>query len=250
MSSINDSQPGIKLENLTWKEAESLLNQDSVVVIPLGAQSKEHGLHLPLNNDWLMAEKLTERILEKLPVVVAPTVNYNYYPAMVDYPGSVSLSEKTACHLIIEIVESLAQFGPRNFYVLNTGISTLKVLNTAKESLSKKELLLTYTNLAVILEPAKRQLEEQEGGSHADEIETSIMLALAPDIVNLDLAEPDFHGNKPGPLRRTKDKPGVYSPTGSWGDPTKASLKKGEILLTKLVDGIVDDINNIFNNIK
>ena len=63
---------GILLENLTWPEAEKVLTPDTVIVIPLGAESKEHGPHLKLKNDFLIAEYLKKRVLESSNVVVAP----------------------------------------------------------------------------------------------------------------------------------------------------------------------------------
>jgi Creatinine amidohydrolase len=87
----------VLLETLSWDEAEQILTSDTVVVIALGAESKEHGRHLQLNNDFLMAEYLKRRVLEAAPenVVVAPTVNYSYYPAFLEYPGSTSLGMDT-----------------------------------------------------------------------------------------------------------------------------------------------------------
>src|SRR5438270_3762239 len=63
---------GVLLENLTWVEAEKVLTADMVVVIPLGAESKEHGPHLRLKNDFLIAEYLKNRVLLSSNVVVAP----------------------------------------------------------------------------------------------------------------------------------------------------------------------------------
>src|SRR5205809_399301 len=69
------------LEDVSWVEAEKKLTPDSTVVIALGAASKEHGPHLKLANDFIMAEYLKNRIAERLDVVIAPTINYNFYPA-------------------------------------------------------------------------------------------------------------------------------------------------------------------------
>jgi creatinine amidohydrolase len=67
---------GILLEDLTWIEAEKVLTSDTVVVIPLGAAAKEHGPHLKLKNDLLIAEYLKNRVLAQSNVVIAPTINY------------------------------------------------------------------------------------------------------------------------------------------------------------------------------
>src|SRR5918997_4863723 len=117
---------GVLLEDLTWVEAERVLTERTVVVIPLGAASKEHGPHLKLKNDWLMAEYLKRRVLAGADVVVAPTVNYNFYPAFLEYPGSTSLRMETSRDLVVDVCKSLSRYGPRRFYVLNTGVSTLR----------------------------------------------------------------------------------------------------------------------------
>ena len=63
---------GRYLDTMTWREAEKALKRFPVIVTPLGARLKEHGHHLPLNNDWIMAEYLAKRIVERLPVLVLP----------------------------------------------------------------------------------------------------------------------------------------------------------------------------------
>ena len=100
-------------------------------MIPLGAESKEHGPHLKLKNDLVLAAYLTRRVREKADVVVAPTVNYSYYPAFAEYPGSTSLRLETARDVIVDVCRSLSRFGPRRFYVLNTGVSTVRALEPA-----------------------------------------------------------------------------------------------------------------------
>src|SRR5687767_2532343 len=163
---------GILLEDLTWIEAEKVLTKDTVVVIPLGAAAKEHGPHLKLKNDLLIAEYLKKRVLDQSNVVIAPTVNYHFYPAFLEYPGSTSLRLETARDLIVDIVKSLARYGPRRFYVLNTGVSTLRALRPAAELLAKEGILLHYTDILKVLGPVEKAIGKQEGGTHADEIET------------------------------------------------------------------------------
>jgi hypothetical protein len=89
-------EKGQRLEDLAWPEAERFLTPDTIVVIPLGAASKEHGPHLKLRNDLTVADYLTRRVVDAATVVVAPTLTYHYYPAFVEYPGSTTLSLSTA----------------------------------------------------------------------------------------------------------------------------------------------------------
>src|SRR5450755_3385749 len=119
---------GILLEDLTWQEAEKVLTPEAIVVIPIDAESKEHGPHLKLKNDFLIAEYLKREVLKSAAVVVAPTVNYHFYPAFIEYPGSTTLRIETARDLLVDICRSLARYGPRRFYALNTGVSTIRAL--------------------------------------------------------------------------------------------------------------------------
>ncbi len=233
------------LQYLTWDQAKNCLNASSVVVIPLGAQCKEHGLHLPLNTDFIMAEELKKLVASQVEAVFAPTINYAYYPAMVKYPGTVSLSYETTIGMISDICLSFKNFSVRKFYILNTGISTLKPLKSAADQLAHENIILRYTDLNKLLEPGKKIIEQQEGGGHADEIETSIMLALKSEIVQMQKAKKDFTGSGGGPLSPIEDGSGVYSPTGAWGDPTLASIEKGKKLTDALVSGIVSEIHQL-----
>jgi len=234
---------GILLEELTWQQAERVLTPDRVVVIALGAESKEHGPHLRLNNDWLMAEYFKRRVLGSADVVVAPTINYSFYPAFVEYPGSTTLRLETARDMIIDIVKSLAHYGPHRFYILNTGISTNRPLAQAQEALSRDGIVMHFTDLNKyddIEKPVRTS-----GGTHADEIETSMMLYIAPDSVDMKKAMTDLHENNPGPLTRDSNKPGTYSPTGAWGDPTKATRAKGKIVVEGMTAAILREIEEL-----
>lgn len=233
---------GALLEAMTWQAAEAALTADAVVMIPLGAAAKEHGPHLPLNNDFLLAEHLKRRVLERAEVVVAPTLAYHFYPAFVEYPGSTTLRQDTARDVVVDIVRSLAAHGPRRFYVLNTGISTVRALAPAVEQLAAEGIVLRYTDLAQALAPVEAELRQQEGGTHADEIETSMMLYLAPEVVDMTRAVKDYHPKGEGGLSRDPNSKKTYSPTGTWGDPTLATREKGERVVTALVDAIVRDL--------
>lgn len=233
---------GILLEDLTWQEAEKALTKDTVVVIPLGAAAKEHGPHLKLKNDLLLAQYFEKRVREAAEVVVAPTLGYHYYPAFVEYPGSTTLRLETARDLTIDVIKSIAAHGPRRFYVLNTGVSTVRALAPAAEALAKDGILMAYTNLKTALGDAEKQVLKQQGGTHADEGETSMMLVIAPATVDMAKAEKDFHSDRPGRLTRDPNGPGTYSPTGIWGDATLATKEKGEALVEALTGAMLRDI--------
>lgn len=244
---VKSKPKGILLEDLTWVEAEKLLNEKSIVVIPVGAASKEHGPHLKLKNDLIIAEYLKNRVLAEANVIIAPTVNYNFYPAFLEYPGSTSLRLETARDLIVDICHNFSAHGVRRFYVINTGVSTRKPLKLASDLLTAEGILFEYTDIIKIAEAVEKQIKKQPGGTHADEIETSIMLYIAPESVDMSKAVKDYHPDK-GPLTRNPNNPqGTYSATGIWGDPTLATKEKGEKVVEAIVSGILRDIAELSN---
>jgi len=251
-SRIFAQNKGVLLENLTWQEAEKALKPETVVVIPLGAAAKEHGPHLKLKNDWSMAEYYKNRVLKAADVVIAPTVNYHFFPSFLEYPGSTSLRLETARDLIVDICRSLARFGPRRFYVINTGIPTLRPLNLAAEALAAEGILLHYLDPRVD-EQTVKPLLKQEGGRHADENETSKMLYMDPASVDMRKAVKDYQPLPEGStrVRFTRDPQaaargeGIYSPTGSWGDPTLATREKGRIATEATIAAILKQIDTL-----
>ena len=232
---------GILLEDLTWQEAEKVLTPSTVVVIPLGAASKEHGPHLKLKNDFLIAEYLKRQVLMRADVVVAPTVNYSFYPAFTEYPGATTLSLETSRDMIVEICRALSRFGPKRFYVLNTGVSTRRALEPAVGILAAEGITMRYTDLLATMDPIEKQVSKQEGGTHADEIETSMMLYIAPETVDMKKAVKDYHPGE-GPLVRDPKEKGTYSASGVFGDATLATRAKGKFVTDALVEAILADI--------
>ncbi len=231
---------GHYLENLSWQEAESLIKQNRVLVLPLGAASKQHGPHLPLNTDALTAEYLASRIAERHDVTILPLLAYGYYPAFTEYPGSVSLCKKTFEETVIQIFRSLHSHGAKKFYVLNTGISTNWCLEPVRQYLLTENVVMDYSDFTSMLKDLEQSISEQPFGSHADEIETSKMLLMHPDKVQQDKAVPELKPRLgPGPFTRdSRASRGIISSSGSWGDPTLATRAKGEIIVTALIERI------------
>ncbi len=245
VSSAQMTGTGVELSELSWVQAEAVLTAETVIVIPLGAASKEHGPHLRLDNDFRMAEYLRHRVLAAADVVMAPTIPYHYYPAFLEYPGSTHLTLETARDVVVDIVRSLAGYGPRRFYVLNTGVSTIRPLEAAAAVLAENGVLLRFTNILEVAGEAEEKVTEQVRGTHADEIETSMMLYIAPDRVDMSLAVREDNPRGQGGLTRDPSGAGTYSRSGVWGDPTLASREKGRVVVEATVNGILRDIESL-----
>ena len=229
---------------LSWSEVERRIHSAAIAVLPIGAACKEHGHHLPMQTDLLQAEWLAGTLVQRANVLVWPTVSYGYYPAFTDYPGSISLSRETFQHMVHEILSDICRAGERTVLILNTGISTIEPLQAVADAMPK-EMRIKLAN--VYHGPCYRSeaaaIEEQLYGGHADELETSIMLAIDQQYVSRDKAvawtPTGMAAN--GPFSRDQNNP-RYSPTGVWGDPTLASEEKGRRLLAAIVDDLVNAV--------
>lgn len=232
---------GVLVERLSWDEARPLLTAEAVVLVAIGAQAKEHGRHLPLNNDWLMAEYLKARVVAATPVVAYPTINYHFYPAFRPFPGSTTLEQSTARDVVADVVRSIAAHGPRRFYVLNTGVSTIAPLKETQALLAREGIEMRFTDILAVAGDVEKRLSKQQEGTHADETETSAMLYIAPDVVKMPRAVKDY--------RRLRDQwphlggAGDQAATGVYGDPTLATREKGEAIVEAMVKGILQEID-------
>lgn len=227
---------------MTWDTAEARIRAGAAALLPIGAGSKEHGLHLPMNTDQLQAEFFAARIAEKVDALIWPAVTYGHYPAFVDYPGSNSLTAPVFESLINEIASGILASGVRALIVIDTGISTIAPTGRALASFKPTQVLHLRVHQGARYRAAASKLAEQRYGSHADELETSLMLAIAPHVVTMARAEAspsDRNVNAPGPLTRADPSSPNYSPSGSFGDPTLATRAKGEILLAAMLEDVI-----------
>jgi creatinine amidohydrolase len=237
------------IEHLTWDGVASRIANGAAAILPVGAGAKQHGLHLPMNTDRIQAEWLAARIADRIDGLIWPTVAYGYYPAFVDYAGSSTLSAATFESVIQEIASGILGYGCRALFVLDTGISTLGPVDRALARLGNSDALHLRIHDGPRYRRAAAELAEQSHGSHADELETSIMLVLAPHLVDTARAEasPALKLETPGALTRSDPASPNYSRSGSFGDPTLATRAKGEILLAAMVDDMVEQASVLLN---
>lgn len=244
---------GVWLSDLTWPEAAARIADGAVFVVPIGAASKEHGHHLPLKTDFLLARELSLRIMAELPVVVAPIVPFGYFPAFVRYPGSQHLRTETFVALLTDIFTKLVRDGVERIAVVNTGVSTEAPLRLAvRELFEATRVRIATADIRDLGRRAEAKLEQRHGG-HGDEAETSMILAIEPESVRISKAQEDYGNETPTTVfyRPTVFDPdpasGIdYSKTGVRGDPTLASAEKGRALLEAMTEELVSGLRSIY----
>ena len=228
------------IERMHWDEVARRIGDGAVAILPIGAAAKQHGFHLPLNTDRIQAEWLAGRMAEEIDALIWPTLTYGHYPAFVAYAGSSSLSISTFEALVHEVAGQILGSGCPKLLVLNTGISTLAPVDRALAHLASERVKHLWIHEGPRYPRMARQLAEQSHGSHADELETSLMLALAPHLVDMTRAEasPEPKQETPGALTPSDPNSPNYSRSGSYGDPTRATAAKGEALLAAMLDDL------------
>ncbi len=230
---------GIRVETSAWPLVEKLLESGIGAVLPVAAACKEHGRHLPMNSDQRQVDWIIDHLLPRLDFVVWPVITYGYYPVFVDYPGSVSLSEQTFIAFVGEVIDCIQHAGAERVILLNTGISTIPPLEqviAARTDSARYQIINVYSGPNFNREVEK--LSEQEWGGHADEIETSMMLAIDEETVDLGCAKVAPVEIERGRFNRHDPSQANYSPDGVNGDPSLATRQKGERLIGAMMDDV------------
>lgn len=242
------------ITEMNTNETEDHIPKADVIIIPLGAEQKEHGPHLCYNTDYVMANKLRDLILERMPNVLASaTIGSSFFPAFTEYAGSLSMEVKTATDMLVQTCRNLKQQGAKCFYFLNTGISTIKVLDAAKEDLGKDNISISYFNFNEFENTTdiKSRLKIDEIGTHAGDFETSMMLYLTPERVDMSKAVDNDCPHKPGGLtRNTNSIQGIISVSGIWGKPRSATKEKGQFIVSTLVGYLENEIKKFVQSQK
>ena len=230
------------VEHLSWEDVAARISNGASAIIPIGAGAKQHGFHLPMNTDRIQAEALAARIADGVDALIWPTVAYGYYPAFTAYAGSSSLSAETFEKIVEELTRSLLNDGCGAIFVLDTGISTIVPVDRALSRVGSAKTLHLKVHEGRRYKLAAQRIAQQTHGSHADELETSLMLALAPDLVVMSRAQasPVIKREVPGPLTPSDSSSPNFSPSGSFGDPTLATLAKGKVLLEAMADDLIE----------
>lgn len=243
----NPANQSIYLQNISWTTAREVLTPNSVVLIPLGAASKEHGPHLPLSTDFIQAEYFRNQVALQRKLVIAPTFSYGFYPAFIKYPGSTSTYFASSRDALLEVIRILAAYGPKKFYIINIGVSTTPVLEACATILKKEGILLHYSDYdREKFVVAEKFIREKEAGGHADEMESSNILYMRGDLVDMKKAKDDTSNyGQPGPITPIPLKGGKYNPSGIIGFATLATVEKGKQYAANFTGALLQEIDSL-----
>jgi len=238
----------VLLSEMTWKEAEQRIKDAKAVILPLGS-TEQHGYHMTLNIDSLVAEYISKEIAKRTNSLVLPPLNYGQVRSAKDFPATISIGEKNYISFIKDIVKSLENNFAKNIILFSGHWGNVAPIKIAVREL-KDEMgfsnvyYLSYMNLKKYSEGLMESELWNGSGFHSGEIETSIALYVCPKNVNMEQAvceypivPPDID-NRPIPWRD-------FAVSGVFGDATKATVEKGEQFIEKWINDMVQMINNL-----
>ena len=229
------------------------ITDQTIVVLPLGA-TEQHGQHLPFETDTLIAQGICDRLSGQLPdgldVRFLPAEAIGYSPEHMDHAGSKTLTYDAAIERWTHIGDQAAKAGVRRFMLLNAhgGNSPLMSIVTQELRVRCSLLAVATSWTRFIKQSGIVSSNEEAFGIHGGDIETSVMLALHGDLVNMDEAR-DFpnlqemlainfkHLRAYGP-HAFGWKAADLNRLGVTGNAGMATAEKGEALLNLALDGV------------
>ena len=223
----------------TWPEISAALKARSIPILPFGAH-EQHGAHLPLQTDSIMATELARRVATAVDGMLLPTLAYGETSNNAGFPGTLSLSFDTVVAIALDLGRALAVQGAPGFVIINGDFGNQAPLKLAAKRMTLGQgvpvlptLVVDYPGFGELAAQLASTQPAGPGFYHADEVETSIVLAVRPETVQMERAEPaypTFPNTYPSLFTPLHE----ISPTGVFGDPRPATAETGE----KLLDGL------------
>ncbi len=228
------------LDHLTWPEVERALARDSRLILPVGAL-EQYGPHLPLGVNTLIAETLARDLSRETGVLLAPTLWCGVKTPTRDvYAGSAGLRRKTLHRVVNELLAAWEDHGVTDFLVITA--------HRYEPHLDALLMAFTASACSTIINIYSIEVDDLlEGppeGEHGGELETSLLLHLAPDRVRTELIA-DFIPD-PRTFRRYVRGRVPTPPPGSRGTvgrPTLATREKGEVIYRRYLRTVLSSLN-------
>src|ERR1700676_350144 len=224
---------------LNWKQVDALPGESTLLVLPTAA-IEQHGHHLPLATDTLINNLLLGHALQKLPpemhVYALPPVHYGKSNEHIGFPGTLSVSATTFMAVLRDLGASLASAGFRRLVLYNTHGGNSSLIDVMARDLRAEFNLRTFSlhgTGGTVLEGLSAQ--ERAYGFHANEVETALLLASMPQLVDRSAHTVNYIADVANPeLLLPENAPATFAwltrdiaPSGVLGDPRPATAENG-----------------------
>lgn len=221
--------PYLDAGRATLPEVREFIAKYPVAIVPLGS-TEQHGPHLPLNTDNLIAERIALEIARRSVGLVMPNSAAGYAWVWRGIPGTMNLRFDTYTRYVRDIAESLADWGVKAVYFMSGhGSNPQPVKHALRELIVDKIDIKVLYGLYEGIGEMQQQMDSKPWHKdlHAEEIETSLMLEIAPELVRMDKAAADYPP-VPADYGSSEKSMGTLIGSGVFGDPTRATREKGQ----------------------
>ena len=240
---------GRNLFYYSWNEVEEILQKSPAVVVTAGS-FEQHGLHLPMGTDSILTHAVAEALCERMDLYYYPCTTYGQVWSARDFPGTVSISENILGDYLAQVIRSVRRFSGAKIFLYSFHKGNTGTLRGMLRRLRDEE---GWTDLYVLDQPdlekeACRYLRTPvwKGIWHAGELETALMLHVAPELVDMGAATCEFpqvpsdYGLRPIPWRE-------FLQSGAFGDSRAADREHGEVLFALWVRRLGEVIANVIH---
>jgi creatinine amidohydrolase len=234
-------------------EVKEKIQESRVAILPIGAV-EAHGPHLPLGTDNFLAERLSNRVAEKTGAFVLPTLPYGQVWSLKNFPGSINISNESLISFIVDIGISLYEQGFRVFAMINGHLGNAVAMKEAARKLYSqfpdfKILYLFYPGVKKVTEEVRETKSSHASYFHACEIETSYMLYLAEEYVDMDKAISDIP-TIPMSADVTPTPWEEFTNSAVLGDASIATKEKGEKIIEVAIENMIKLIEGAKSGLK
>lgn len=242
-------------QRLRREDVLAAARADAVIVQPVGS-IEQHGPHLPLDTDSFTSEAIALRAAAAapFPVLVLPTVWWGVSEYWMGFGGTIALQPGVLADLLADILGAVARNGFRRALLLNGHGGNPGTMHTVAVRLLGRGVKVVGVNYWALVRDLLTEKSRADRGSigHAGEVETSLQLALRPDLVRADLAPREGTevprsalGKKWGDILIAPPDPGVESPLGVYGAAAAASASFGEEILEMATSRLVELLSDL-----
>lgn len=254
---MNHTSKKYLLENMNAIEVKKTINSDSIVFVILGS-CENHGDHLPFGSDSLFPLNLAQLVVEDIikvhpekehQFVILPAIPYGVSIHHIDFQMTISLQGSTMISIMEDVLTCLAGNGVKRVIILNGHDGNIAPAETAARTIKHKfpEMVIACLESWWTMVGTKNKdlFDVWSGLGHGGEAETSAMMAVRPDLVDLSIAPKQTIPNLPGEDIRIYWKFNELTKTGATGAPRTATLQKGNEIIKILSKVILEFIEKM-----
>lgn len=244
---MNTARESIKMNR---NEVAAAVKDYPVAILPMGAL-EQHGHHLPLGVDIYLAEGISRRLSERTGALLLPAVPFGYSWVWRDIPGTVSMQQHHVESIIKDVAHSVSRYGVKLLILVNGHDSNNTSMKYAARELADEiDMPVSYLFYPKMEQIRQAHCESStwDGMIHACEFETSLMLAIKPELVDMDKAVKEYP-EQPNLYGKSTISLGDLSDSGVYGDATLATKEKGEQMLEEFLDEMENLIHEAYSSL-